>query len=338
MSLERRRPHDAQHGGRRAHARPVVCDLALDTRARSAEPALLDQQWLCASSLPLVTARAALTSCLLSQRFVLLRNLVKTYGASRPALHLAVLRAIPHVGEANKGLRRWLAWAFLSGIDADDMVVPADGLNSSVLPSMVGLLDDLPDKSPLHRRSLTAESGASTARDLALADCTRILFIALTSLDIPLISSPSRLHERQHLDAIISHLIAIDSRLRADARKGLAVERLVAKNLLTALTHSLTHQLRGARGQTGSGSFGFSEEEESAFKRSREADEPAREVKRARTDGGGAAVDGAGFKQTTLAFSKSVTASSGPAGEGAVDGAASSSNSDDEVEEELMKL
>ncbi|GAA5911669.1 hypothetical protein JCM8208_002203 [Rhodotorula glutinis] len=271
-------------------------------------------------------------------RVALLVELVALYGASRPALHLAVLQTIPHIGEATKGLRRWLAWALLSGVNAKDIVKPADGLTSPILAKILGLLDALPDKSPLNRRSLAAESGPSTARDLALADSTRILFIALTSLDVPLVTSPSRVQERQNLDAVISHVNAIDSRLRADARKGLAVERLVAKNLLTALTHSLTHQLRGARGQTSAGTFGFSEEEESAFKRERDAGESGREAKRARTDGGGAAVDGAGFKQTTLAFSKSVTVSSGTAGEGpAGDTAARSlTKSDDEVEEELV--
>ncbi|GAA5844751.1 hypothetical protein JCM9279_002908 [Rhodotorula babjevae] len=289
------------------------------------------------------TLRRALQSLLSSAndvtRIALLSSLVKMYGAHRPALHLAILQAIPHVGESNKGLRRCLALAFLSGVDGAGVVVPADGLTSSILPSILALLDALPDKSPFHRRSLMAETGASTARDLALADSTRILFIALTSLDIPLITSPSRLHERQNLDAIVSHLSAIDSRLRADARKGLAVERLVAKNLLTALTHSLTHQLRGARGQTGAGSFGFSEEEESALKRSSVVDESGREVKRARMDGGGAAVDGAGFKQTTLGFSKGVAVSSSTMGEGAVDDPAATlpSKSDEEVEEELMK-
>ncbi|KPV77779.1 uncharacterized protein RHOBADRAFT_51590 [Rhodotorula graminis WP1] len=273
-------------------------------------------------------------------RVALLVSLVNIYGDSRPALHLAVLQAIPHTGEANKGLRRWLAWAFLSGVDGADIVTPVGGLSPSTLANVLSLLDALPDKSPLHRRSLTAESGASTARDLALADCTRILFVALTSLDVPLVTSPSRLLERQNLDAIISHLSAIDSRLRADARKGLAVERLVAKNLLTALTHSLTHQLRGARGQTGAGAFGFSEEEESALKREREADGTGREAKRARTEGGGAAVDGAGFKQSTLAFGTSGAVLRAAAGLGEVDGAAARSptKSDDEVEEELVKL
>jgi hypothetical protein len=37
----------------------------------------------------------------------------------------------------------------------------------------------------------------------------------------------------------------------ADARKGLLVERIQAKNLLTSITNSLDYQLRRARGQQG---------------------------------------------------------------------------------------
>lgn len=270
-------------------------------------------------------------------------EIVETYGANRPGLQLAVLQALPHDSEANKGMRRWIAWAFLAGVARADVKVPPAGFTSSILPNLLVFLASPPHRSPFHRLSSNGESGASTARDIALADCTRILFIALTSLDGPLLASPSRVEERKTLESIIAHLEALDSRLRADARKGLAVERLAAKNLLTMLSHSATHQLRGARGQT-HGAFGFSEEEERTLARGFDGKGDAaggREAKRPKVDIG--AADLAGFKQTTLAFRKpaAATPTSGATREStmAVEGQEGNSpSSDQEVEEELLPL
>ncbi|GAA6057862.1 hypothetical protein JCM3770_002727 [Rhodotorula araucariae] len=257
-------------------------------------------------------------------RIDLFHQILVLYAPSRPRLQLAVLQAIPHDTEQNKGLRRWLAWAFLA--NEQDVAVPSGGLTSSVLSRLLALLSKPPPKSPF--RPPPASDGVSdedpAARDNALAECARILFIALSSLDLALLASPARAEERKTLDVLLSYIQAIDSRLRTDARKGLMVERLAAKNLLTALHHAGTYQLRAARGQTGG--FGFSDEEERALARS--YDNPGgggRAAKKVKTG------DGAdGMKQTALAFRKPVAA--------AREADSKASTSDQEVEDVLMKL
>ncbi|BGP49062.1 hypothetical protein JCM10450v2_004941 [Rhodotorula kratochvilovae] len=253
-------------------------------------------------------------------RIYLFHQLLALYGSSRPRLQLAVLQALPHDTEPNKGLRRWLAWAFLA--NEKSAAVPSGGLTSSILSRLLALLSSPPAGSPF--RSPSASDAAAddnpAARDTALAECTRILFIALTSLDLPLLASPSRTDERKTLDVLLSYIQSLDSRLRADARKGLMVERLVAKNLLTALHHTGMYQLRAARGQ--SGGFGFSEEEDRALERSFDG---GRVAKKAKVEGGAD-----GMKQTALAFRKPAAA--------AREVERKASTSDEEVEDELMRL
>ncbi|GAA6006455.1 uncharacterized protein JCM10292_003782 [Rhodotorula paludigena] len=211
-------------------------------------------------------------------------ELVQHYRSSRSRLQLAVLQTLPHDSPANKDLRRWLAWSFLAAPAAvDDALANPPNFSDSTLSPLLTLLNS-PHSTSAFRLLSNSDSDPSPAKDVELAYQTRLLVLALSSLDDPLIAHSSRIESRATLESLIDRLQRLDARIRADVRKGLMVERLVAKNLLTALAHSLTYQLRTARGQKGG--FGLSEEDEGAI-----ASEE-RESKRVKLDEG----------QTTLSF------------------------------------
>lgn len=181
-------------------------------------------------------------------------------------------------------MRRWLAWSFLAAPAAvDDALANPPNFSDSTLSPLLRLLNS-PHSTSAFRLLSNSDSDPSPAKDVELAYQTRLLVLALSSLDDPLIAHSSRIESRATLESLIDRLQRLDARIRADVRKGLMVERLVAKNLLTALAHSLTYQLRTARGQKGG--FGLSEEDECAI-----ASEE-RESKRVKLDEG----------QTTLSF------------------------------------
>lgn len=168
------------------------------------------------------------------------------YRNTRPALQVAVLRILPHASDADKRFRRWLAWTFLASDEHFDAMRPSLDVKAPIVP---------------HIRVMLSSSAATTAfvppasaepnvvADLKLIDRVRILALSLSSLSYELYDCEERVSLRNDLEAVIKVIGSIDSRFRADARKGLAVERLLAKNLLTALSHSLTYQLRAAQGK-----------------------------------------------------------------------------------------
>lgn len=246
----------------------------------------------------------------------------------RSRLQAAALQAIPHDSQANKMLRAWLAWSFLA---ADSSVADAfarPSLLDSVLPSVLALLESPPEYSPLRPVALSGEIDFS---DSDLIEQVKLLAVSLTSLAEPLVVSDLRIENRKTLELIIRRIETIDSRLRADARKGLQVERLHAKNLLTGLKHSLTYQLMSARGEKSA--FGLSEEEEKAIKRKEAASgNEAKRQKLEREDD-----EAAGRKQSTLDFFRKAAvkqaALARPRQEEAVD-----VDSEQDVADELLRV
>ncbi|BGP25414.1 amino acid transporter [Rhodotorula toruloides] len=221
------------------------------------------------------------------------RHLVNLCRPTRHRTQVAVLQTIPHDSQANKLLREWLAWSFVATDSSVADVLVRPSLLGSVLPSVLELLVSPPRESPLRPLALT---GKPPFADLDLVEQVKLLTISLTSLADPLVASDLRIEHRKTLERIIRRIETIDSRLRADARKGLQVERLHAKNLLTGLKYSLTYQLMNARGEKSA--FGLSEEEEKAIKRKETAH--GNEAKRQRLEREDD--EAAGRKQSTLDF------------------------------------
>lgn len=238
-----------------------------------------------------------------------------------------MLQTIPHDSQANKSLRGWLAWSFIATEPSVADVLARPSLLDSVLPSVLALLDSPPVKSPLRPLALTEKPAFADAN---LIEQVKLLALSLTSLADPLVASDLRVEHRKTLEQIIRRVETLDSRLRADARKGLQVERLHAKNLLTGLKYSLTYQLMSARGEKSA--FGLSEEEEKAIKRKETAN--GNEAKRQKLEREND--EAAGRKQSTLdLFRKAAVkqaALARPRQEEAMD-----MDSDEEVADELLR-
>ncbi|BGP00301.1 hypothetical protein RTBOTA2_003526 [Rhodotorula toruloides] len=255
------------------------------------------------------------------------RQLVNLYRRARHQTQAAVLQTIPHDSQANKSLRGWLAWSFIATEPSVADVLARPSLLDSVLPSVLALLDSPPVKSPLRPLALTEKPAFADAN---LIEQVKLLALSLTSLADPLVASDLRVEHRKTLEQIIRRVETLDSRLRADARKGLQVERLHAKNLLTGLKYSLTYQLMSARGEKSA--FGLSEEEEKAIKRKETAN--GNEAKRQKLEREND--EAAGRKQSTLdLFRKAAVkqaALARPRQEEAMD-----MDSDEEVADELLR-
>ncbi|BGP08914.1 hypothetical protein JCM10049v2_004765 [Rhodotorula toruloides] len=255
------------------------------------------------------------------------RQLVTVYRRARHLTQAVVLQTIPHDSQANKSLRDWLAWSFIATDSSVANALARPSLLDSVLPSVLALLDSPPAKSPLRPLALTGEPPFADAN---LIEQVKLLALSLTSLADPLVVSDLRVEHRRTLEPIIRRIETLDSRLRADARKGLQVERLHAKNLLTSLKYSLTYQLMSARGEKSA--FGLSEEDEKAIKRKETANgNEAKRQKLEREDD-----EAAGRKQSTLDFFRKAAvkqaALAHPSQEEAMD-----MDSDEEVADELLR-
>ncbi|BGP32910.1 hypothetical protein JCM10296v2_004695 [Rhodotorula toruloides] len=256
------------------------------------------------------------------------RQLVNLYRRARHQTQAVVLQTIPHDSQSNKSLRNWLAWSFITTDSSVADVLARPSLLDSVLPSVLALLDSPPAKSPLRPLAPTEKPAFADAN---LIEQVKLLALSLTSLADPLVASDLRVEHRKTLEQIIRRVETLDSRLRADARKGLQVERLHAKNLLTGLKYSLTYQLMSARGEKSA--FGLSEEEEKAIKRKETANgnEEKRQKLEREND------EAAGRKQSTLdVFRKAAVKQAALARlrqEEAMD-----MDSDEEVADELLRI
>ncbi|GAA5988245.1 hypothetical protein JCM10908_002128 [Rhodotorula pacifica] len=173
-------------------------------------------------------------------------RLAERYRDARPRVQLAVLQALPHANEQDKQLRRWLACALLAQANQYTRLSAVRDLSMPVLPHLREMLASPSADSVFVPK---ANAAPDVVADGMLIDRARMLMLSLASLSYEIYDRDDRNKLRKDLDAIVAHIRKIDSRFRADARKGLAVERLLAKNLFTALVHSLTYQLRAARGQ-----------------------------------------------------------------------------------------
>ncbi|GAA5880169.1 hypothetical protein JCM3774_006072 [Rhodotorula dairenensis] len=177
----------------------------------------------------------------------LFTQLARKYRHAQPRVQFAVLQTLPHDNEQDKQLRRWLACALLAPVEQYEDLAAQRDLSQPVLPQIRKVLGS-------HAADGVFVPQANAAPDVLVDSMlvvrARMLMLALASLSYELYDHDDRSARLRHdLDAIVAHVRKIDGRFRADARKGLAVERLLAKNLFTALVHSLTYQLRAARGQ-----------------------------------------------------------------------------------------
>lgn len=173
-------------------------------------------------------------------------QLARRYRDAKPRVQFAVLQALPHASEEDKQLRRWLACALLAPVEQFEEVASLRDLSEPALPQIRNMLGSPSADNVFVPK---ANAGPDVIVDGMLVDRARMLMLSLASISYEIYDREDRTELRHDLDAIISHIRKIDGRVRADARKGLAVERLLAKNLFTALVHSLTYQLRAARGQ-----------------------------------------------------------------------------------------
>lgn len=153
---------------------------------------------------------------------------------------------MPHDNEQDKQLRRWLACALLASVEQFEELASLRDLSKPALPQIRELLGSRAADSVFVPQ---ANAAPNVVIDGILVVRARMLMLSLASLSYEIYDHDDRTQLRHDLEAIVAHVHKIDSRFRADARKGLAVERLLAKNLFTALVHSLTYQLRAARGQ-----------------------------------------------------------------------------------------
>ncbi|GAA6064599.1 hypothetical protein JCM10212_000510 [Sporobolomyces blumeae] len=177
-----------------------------------------------------------------------LRRLTALYRPSNARIQVEALRALPHRTKTEKRLRRWLAWSFMSADEEYDTVQAQENpFSSEILPRLHALLKRPPPSSAFNPPRNTLD----TSSDIKLFDQATLLTIALTDLDDSLHVNDNKVENRATLQKIRFAISKIDARLRASAREGMQVERLQAKNLLTALNNSLDYQLRRAKGQTG---------------------------------------------------------------------------------------
>ncbi|GAA6023378.1 hypothetical protein JCM10207_002525 [Rhodosporidiobolus poonsookiae] len=226
-------------------------------------------------------------SCLLasmpaesSARTALFRLLTAAYRPSRTRFQFAVLETLPYDTLPNKNLRKWLAAAFLASDEAFSAMLAQPTLSASILPAIHTLLDSPPPSSAF--RPL-ANNEATPASDVRLFDQAQVLMVALSDLGEEINVGEGAVDARRVLEEVVGKLGALDAKLRADAKRGLMVERLRAKNLLLALHQSLKFQLRRARGQT-RGTFGFSDADEGEV--GKREGEGRRGKKRRREEGG----------------------------------------------------
>ncbi|GAA5907004.1 hypothetical protein JCM6882_000028 [Rhodosporidiobolus microsporus] len=227
-------------------------------------------------------------------RNLVFRQLADIYRPTRPHLQFEMLQALPHDSSSNKSLHKWLATSLLMGEEPFAKLPAASTFSSSVFPFIRDLLFDPPASS-----AFGIDTSGDTAADMKLFEQAQILLLAVTDLGDEIHVAERKVETRKVLDEITGRLAHIDSRLRTDAKKGLLVERLRAKNLLLSLHQSVTFQLRRARGQKGGG-FGFSDEKDEVEKevrrerkRKREEEERERAVKEKGRDG---------LKQARLSF------------------------------------
>lgn len=281
------------------------------------------------------------------QHALIFRLLARTHRKSRARLQYEVLQTLPRDSLASKSLRRWLATSFLSSDeqvadmcdtpvrlpplstprDAVDPDLPTvQNLSGSVLPVVVKFLASPPPNS-----AFKAAPDGDAAADTKLFNSMQILMTALTELGDEITTAQDKLERRVLLDRIVSSLRTFDSKMRmlnllfliashialtpparilagADAKKGLAVERLAAKNLILNLCSSIRYQLKAVRPQT---SFGFSQEEEAARDaRDRKAEETERKrlKEEAEREREVTEVGKDGTKQARLSFGAPVSA------------------------------
>ncbi|GAA6005509.1 hypothetical protein JCM11491_003666 [Sporobolomyces phaffii] len=178
--------------------------------------------------------------------FNMFRRLAALYRSSRPHTQVEVLRALPHRSSTQKKLRKWLAYAYMAADEAFEQVVTDQG---SLSRSHLALLLDLVKAPPPSSAFNPPANSTDSSNDVKLFQQATLLLISLTDLDDQLHVASDKEDSRDLVDQIVTGVKKMDSKLRADARKGLLVERIQAKNLLTSITTSLDYQLRRSRGQ-----------------------------------------------------------------------------------------
>ncbi|BGP17057.1 hypothetical protein JCM10213v2_005066 [Rhodosporidiobolus nylandii] len=232
--------------------------------------------WLLQTIRSLVNSVAASSPA----RDELFRLLASAHRKSRNRLQFEVLAALPIDSLANKTLRKWLASAFLAGEADTAKMLDNPTLSASVFPSILSLLAAPHSTSAFNLR----ESSGDTAADNKLFDQAQLLMVAISELGDEIETVEGKNENRRVLDDIVHRLEALDGKLRADAKKGLLVERLKAKNLLLKLRHAVTAQLKRARGQTLGFGFSNEDEEEQAQREGREDQEMKRARKRLKVE------------------------------------------------------
>ncbi|GAA6034579.1 hypothetical protein JCM8097_005406 [Rhodosporidiobolus ruineniae] len=289
--------------------------LSLDPKSASLRHSLLSTISTLLNSLPSSS----------TTREDIFRLLARLHHKSRPGLQYEVLLTLPHDSLANKNLRKWLAATFLSTNENLDKMLEQPTLSTSVFPAVQSFLASPPPTSAF-RLAGTAAVRGDTSVDIKLHEQAQILMIAVTNLADEIVVDEDRVETRKVLDGIVDGLQAIESRLPTDAGKGLQVERLRAKNLLTNLRHSIGYQLKRARGQAGGGAHGFSfaeeeerakEEEKRARKRVKVEEEREKAVREKGRDG---------MRQGRLSFGAPAAVAT-PAASSATISAASTSSS-----------
>ncbi|GAA5984236.1 hypothetical protein JCM5350_002875 [Sporobolomyces pararoseus] len=187
----------------------------------------------------------------LSSLFEIFHRLAALYRSSRPRTQVEVLRCLPHQTISDKKIRKWLAWAFMAEEEAFEQVVENEAsFAQSLLPLLLQLVKAPPATSAFNPPATSTDS----SNDIKLFQQATLLLISFTDLDDDLNVGAQKTEAQNLVDQIRTAVKKIDGKLRADARKGLLVERIQAKNLLTSITNSLDYQLRRARGQQSGGS------------------------------------------------------------------------------------
>ncbi|GAA5948713.1 hypothetical protein JCM3765_004982 [Sporobolomyces pararoseus] len=182
----------------------------------------------------------------LNSQFEIFRRLAALYRSSRPRTQVEVLRCLPHQTTADKKVRKWLAWAFMAEEEAFEQVMKDEtSFSRSLLPLLLQLAKSPPASSAFNPPAISTDS----SNDIKLFHQATLLLISFTDLDDDLNVGANKIEAQNLVDQIRNAVKKVDGKLRADARKGLLVERIQAKNLLTSITNSLDYQLRRARGQ-----------------------------------------------------------------------------------------
>ncbi|GAA5929177.1 uncharacterized protein JCM15063_004074 [Sporobolomyces koalae] len=174
------------------------------------------------------------------------RRLALLHRSSSPRLQIEAVRCLPHQRSADKVLRKWIAWAYLAEDEAfSTALANPDSLKKSLLPLLLDLVEKPPPSSAFNPPEHTADD----SNDIKLFQQATLLVIAFTDLDAELNYGSNQEQAQATLDEILFRVKKLDQKLRSDARQGLHVARLQAKNLLTSISNSLDYQLRRARGQ-----------------------------------------------------------------------------------------